>query len=135
MPEVLLLWRERAGRLSRTGASYAPDAFRRCKVQVLARTLLRERDGVVVWGAGPTGKRFARALRVAGQNVRAFVELDPRKIGKRIHGAPVIPPARIGDYRGAFCVAAVGQAGARSEIRAALRAAGWREREDFVAVA
>ena len=125
----------RAGRLSRTGASYAPDAFRRCKVQVLARTLLRERDGVVVWGAGPTGKRFARALRVAGQNVRAFVELDPRKIGKRIHGAPVIPPARIGDYRGAFCVAAVGLAGARSEIRAALREAGWRELEDFVAVA
>lgn len=135
VPEVLLRWREHPGRLSRTAAAYSPDAFRRCKARYLIHTLLRRRNGVVVWGAGPTGKGFARALRDAGVHVRGFVELAPRKIGKQIHGAPVIAPDSIDDFRGAFCVAAVGQPGARAEIRAALRDAGWRELVDFVAVA
>lgn len=132
--EVLLDWRERPDRLSRTGEPYSADSFRRCKVHFLERTVLKGRE-VVVWGAGPTGKAFARALQARAIEVVAFVELDPRKIGKTIHGAPVVPPERIATLRGAFCVAAVGQRGARQEIRAALEAAGWREMEEFVAVA
>jgi hypothetical protein len=52
-----------------------------------------------------------------------------------VHGVPVVSPAQVGRYRGALCVAAVGQPGARDEVRAALEAAGWEELEDFVAVA
>lgn len=135
VPEVLLDWRERPDRLSRTDPTYNADAFRRCKIHYLERTLLRGRDGVVVWGAGPTGKAFGRALQRAGVPVRGWVDLDPRKIGKQIHGAPVVAPDGIEAFRGALCVAAVGQRGAREEIRATLQAAGWREMEDFVAVA
>ncbi len=135
VPEVLLDWRERPDRLSRTDPTYDADAFRRCKIHYLERTLLEGRDGTVVWGAGPTGKAFGRALQRAGVEVRGWVDLDPRKIGKRIHGAPVVAPDGIGAFRGALCVAAVGQRGAREEIRAALEAAGWREMQDFVAVA
>lgn len=134
VPEVLVEWRARPDRLSRSAEVYAPEAFRRCKVHFLRRTLLKGRD-VVVWGAGPTGKAFARTLLGAGVRLAAFVELDPRKIGKRIHGAPVVAPEGIDRFRGAFCVAAVGQPGARGEIRAALAAAGWREMEEHVAVA
>ena len=90
---------------------------------------------MVVWGAGPTGKLFARALEVEGVRIRAFVDVDERKIGQSIRGAPVLPPAGIEEYRDAFCVAAVGQLGAREEIRAELAALGWREGIDFVAVA
>jgi glycosyltransferase involved in cell wall biosynthesis len=135
VPEVLLHWREGRDRLSRTHAAYGPDAFRRCKAHHLARTLLRGRDGAVVWGAGPVGKAFARALAGEGVAVRAFVDLDPRKIGQEIHGAPVVPPGEIGRFRGALALAAVGQPGARAEIRAALDAAGWAEGRDYVAVA
>lgn len=134
VPEVLIRWRERPDRLSRTHPAYSADAFRRCKVHFLRQTLLDGRE-VVVWGAGPTGKAFARALQGAEIPVRAFVELDPRKIGKRIHGAPVVGPGEIGRLRGAFCVAAVGQTGGREAIRAALAQGGWREMEEFVAVA
>lgn len=134
VPEILLRWRERPDRLSRTDPAYSAEAFRRCKIHHLRRTLLDGRD-VVVWGAGPTGKRFARALQRAGIRVVAFVDLDPRKIGKRIHGAEVVSPGEIDRLRGAFCVAAVGQRGAREEIRGALRSAGWTEMEEFVAVA
>ncbi|MBX6363734.1 MAG: glycosyltransferase [Gemmatimonadetes bacterium] len=135
VPRVLLHWRESPGRASRVDPRYSPDAFRRCKVHYLKATLLRRRAGVVVWGAGPVGKAFALELRRQDVPVRAFVDLDPRKIGQEIHGAPVIPPERIDAFRGAFAVAAVGSPGAREEIRGVLDAAGWKELEDYCAVA
>ena len=133
--EVLLRWRERPGRLSRKGGAYSPSAFRRCKIHFLRRTLLRGRPGVVIWSAGPTGKAFARALLHEGVPLRAFVELDPRKIGQVIHGAPVIRPGEVDRHRGALSVIAIGQEGAREEARGMLRALGWEETSEFVAVA
>jgi hypothetical protein len=134
-PETLLDWREGAGRLSRVDDKYGAEAFRRVKVYFLRRTLLQGRDGAVVWGAGPTGKAFAHTLMAAGTRVHAFVDLDPRKIGQTIHGAPVVAPADVERYRGALCVAAVGQPGARAEIRQTLSGLGWSEMVGFVAVA
>ena len=133
VPEVLLEWREQPDRLSRTDKRYAEDAFRRCKVHFLSLRIAGR--PVVVWGAGPVGKAFARALQHEGHKVVAFVDLDPRKIGQTIHGAPVVPPAAIDKYEDAFIVAAVGSAGARAEIRESLRAAGLKEPEDCCAVA
>lgn len=134
LPEVLLHWRERPGRLSRTDARYSHDSFRRCKLHYLL-PIVERFDGVVVWGAGPVGKGFARGLLERGVRVRAFVDLDPRKIGQTTHGAPVIHPDRINDCRGALVLAAVAGPRARGEIREALNGAGWREGEDYLAVA
>lgn len=134
-PEVLLDWRERPERASRQDPQYAEHAFRRCKVHYLTRTLLPTRDGVVVWGAGPVGKLFARELQRQDARVRAFVDLDPRKIGQIVHGAPVVSPRDVQAYRDALCVAAVGQPDARAEIRAALDELGWIETQDYVVVA
>ncbi len=135
VPRVLLHWRESPTRASRTQPRYAPASFRRCKVHFLARTLAVGREGVVVWGAGPVGKAFARELKAQGLRLRAFVDLDPRKIGQEIHGAPVVAPAEIDRFRGALAVAAVGSPGARDDIRALLDEAGWREMIDYCAVA
>ncbi len=135
VPEVLLRWRESHDRLSRVDARYAPEAFRRLKVHFLLRTLLAGREGAVVWGAGPVGKEFARELRRQGGRVVAFVDLDPRKLGQEIHGAPVIDPDEVDRHRDALAVAAVGQTGARAEIRADLAERGWVEMWDFCAVA
>lgn len=135
VPEVLLQWREGPDRASRVDDRYAPDAFRRLKVHMLRKTLLAARDGAVVWGAGPVGKEFARELQRQGTHVVAFVDLDPRKIGQEIHGAHVIEPDDVDAHRGALALAAVGQAGARSEIRATLAERGWVEMRDFCAVA
>ncbi|HEX6133256.1 MAG TPA: glycosyltransferase [Longimicrobiales bacterium] len=135
VPEVLLRWRERPGRASRTQVRYGDDAFRRCKVHYLRQTMLNGHDGVVVWGAGPVGKAFALELQRQDVRVRAFVELDPRKIGQKIHGAPVIAPEAVQEFAGALVVAAVGQPNGRSEIRSVLDAAGFVEGRDFVAVA
>ena len=133
VPEVLLRWREHPDRLSRTDTRYSDGAFRRCKVQYLGKRI-GERS-VVVWGAGPVGKAFARELLGQSHRVVAFVDLDPRKIGQRIYDIPVIPPSEIKCYRNSYVVAAVGSATARSQIRTDLAAAGFREPEEFCAVA
>jgi len=117
--EVLLHWRERADRASRRLPQYAQDAFRRCKVHYLRRTLLRDRDAVI-WGAGPVGKAFARELQRQSGAVRAFVDIDPRKIGQVVHGAPVLPPSALHGLEDCLVLAAVGQAGGRRAIREAL---------------
>ncbi len=132
---VLLRWRVREDRTSARHDSYTPEAFRRCKVHYLLDTLARERDGLVIWGAGPIGKAFAREVQEQGGTVRAFVDLDPRKIGQCIHGAPVIQPSGVDHYRDSFSVAAVGQEGARARIMTDLESAGWKAVTDFIAVA
>lgn len=140
VPEVLHDWRLGEGRLSTRSARYAPAAFRRLKVRVLAGVVPPDRP-VVIWGAGRVGKAFARAWSAGtGRPPTAFVDLDPRKIGQRIHGAPVEDPpalaARIAGPGGRpFVLIAVGSPGARADIRAALDTMGMRDIEDHRAVA
>ena len=134
VPEVLLRWREGPDRLSRTDPRYGPAAFLACKVHYLKRTLLSDR-GAVIWGAGPVGKAMARGITAAGGLVDAFVELDPRKIGQEIHGAPVLDTGSGLGVRGPLHLAAVGQPGARARIVELLTGAGLTPLQDFVAVA
>jgi len=133
LPEELLEWRESPTRLSRTDTRYDENAFRRCKAHFLKKRIAGRK--VVVCGAGPVGKAFALALQDEGQRIAAFTELDPRKIGQTIHGAPVIHQDAIGDYRSCYVLAAVGSSKGRAEVRAKLRAEGFSEPEEFCAVA
>lgn len=133
--EVLLQWRERPERASRIDPRYSPDAFRRCKVHWLRTALLAPSRPVAVWGAGPVGKAFALELERQGGQLAGFVDLDRRKIGQQIHGAPVVAPHAIDKLGDAFFVAAVGSATAREEIRHVLAASGRVEMKDFCAVA
>jgi len=132
---VLLRWRVRPGRLSLDAPAYSPASFRRCKVHFLVRGGLPHGRALVVWGAGRVGKPLARELARQGRPARAFVDLDPRRIGQEIHGLPVLPPEGLGRLPGAYVLAAVGAPGAREDIRRTLEAAGRVEITDFRAVA
>jgi hypothetical protein len=135
LPEVLLEWRDGPARLSRTDARYAPERFRAVKIDALERGPLRGR-GVVLWGAGPIGKGWARALRERGHRLLAFVEVAPRKVGGTIQGAPVVcVPEAAAVAPGALHLAAVGQPGARERIRAEAARQGLVDGEDLLAVA
>jgi hypothetical protein len=134
-PEVLLHWREGGARLSRTHDAYAPAAFLACKIHHLRRTLLADGRTALVWGSGPVGKAFARGLLAAGTAVSAFVDVDPRKIGQEIHGAPVLDAQSGLACEGVVHLAAVGQPGVRRTLRGMLSSAGLEEGKDFVAVA
>jgi glycosyltransferase involved in cell wall biosynthesis len=128
-------WRDHPERLTRTTDAYTLDAFRRCKVHFLRRTLLAGGRPAVVWGAGPTGKALARELLAAGTPLAAFVEVDPRKIGKRIHGAPVVPVEGAGDFPGTLALGAVSGPAGRARLRELAAALGLSEGKDFVATA
>jgi glycosyltransferase involved in cell wall biosynthesis len=135
LPEVLLDWRDAPGRLSRTDPRYASVRFRDVKIRALESGPLSRRPRAVVWGAGPVGKGWSKALSARGHLVAAFVEVHPRRLGQRIHGCPVVPveaAAAIGD---ALHLAAVGQPGAREEIRRHAARIGLRDGHDLIAVA
>jgi glycosyltransferase involved in cell wall biosynthesis len=135
LAEVLLDWHDSAGRLTRADPRYAPARFLALKLEWLARGPLAGGRPAVVWGAGPVGKGWSRALRAAGHEVQAFVEVNPRKIGARVHGVPVVAVEEAARLRGPLHLAAVGQPGARERIRAEAARLGLAEGADLVAVA
>ncbi len=134
-PETLLDWRDRAARLTRTDPRYRAERFRDLKVAALGRGPLAAGRPCVVWGAGPVGKGFGRALLAAGHAVAAFVEVDVNKIGQRIQGVPVVDLESAGRFPGALHLAAVGQPGARARIRAEAARLGLAEGRDLIALA
>jgi glycosyltransferase involved in cell wall biosynthesis len=136
LAETLVEWRDSPGRLTRSDPRYAPERFRSVKLEALERGALAARSRpIVVWGAGRIGKAWARALRARGLRQAAFVEVDPRKLGQRIHGVPVVPVPRAGAWPGALHLAAVGQPGARDAIRSEAERLGLLPERDLLAVA
>jgi glycosyltransferase involved in cell wall biosynthesis len=131
-PEVLLQWRESPGRLSRTDPRYSPEAFRALKRHYLFRSCLRDRS-FHQWGAGEVGKEWLREWE--GCRPEAVVDINPRKIGRRIHGFPIIAPEELPPPSATFTVVAVGAPGARDEIRAWMRDHGYTELLDYLFVA
>ena len=69
----------------------------------------------------------------AGVEIAAFVEVDERKIGKRIYGIPVAGHDE--GPRGGVVLGAVAGEAARERLRELAREQGRREGDDFVAVA
>lgn len=130
--EHVLDWRDHPARLARTDERYSLEAFARCKVHYLRLHVLGGRPAVV-WGAGPVGKLHARVLLDAGVEVAAFVEVDERKLGKRIYGIPVV--AHEDGPPDGFVLGAVAGEAARAHLRELAREQGRREGEDFLAVA
>jgi glycosyltransferase involved in cell wall biosynthesis len=135
VPEVLLEWRDTAGRHSRNHPRYARDAFLACKAHHLANGPLTGRDTLALWGAGRVGRRLARFLSGEGKRVDTWVDIDPRKTGRDLHGAPVVSPQQLGAPAGRLLVVSVGSRGARELIRVQLREQGWSEGVDFFCAA
>ncbi len=121
LPQTLLDWRDRGDRLTRVDPRYDPDAFFRVKAPYIARWLERRNPrhpDVVVWGAGRTARKRFAYLEREGVRATAFVDIDPKKIGQRVAGLPVLGPDDIPD--GAFVLIYVGKRGARQLIEARL---------------
>ncbi|HEX9242391.1 MAG TPA: glycosyltransferase family 2 protein [Anaeromyxobacter sp.] len=133
--ERLLAWRESVGRLTRTDPRYALARHVALKCAFLSRALGPARREVAVWGAGETGRAFADGLAVEEIRVVLFVEVDRKKIGRTVRGAPVVSYEEVGRARGLPLLVAVGAPGARDLIRAELAKRGFAEQADFRCVA
>jgi len=131
VPAALLRWRESPGRLTRTDPRYALERHIALKCAFLAEHALAGRSEVALWGAGETGRAFADALGAHGVRVALFVEVDRKKIGRTVRGAPVVSYEEVHRARGLPLLVAVGAPGARDLIRAELARAGFREPDEF----
>lgn len=128
---VLLHWRDHDGRLSRRSERYARRRFTAARACYLAQQYGDGRE-LVIWGAGENGKRLCDALVGHGVYPRAFIDVNPRLVGGRKRGLPVVAMEDLAGLGEVFILVAVARRGAREEIRAFLRARGRREGEDFI---
>jgi cellulose synthase/poly-beta-1,6-N-acetylglucosamine synthase-like glycosyltransferase len=135
LPRTLLDWREGPARLTRTDARYGLDRHVALKCAALASGPLRGVAEVALWGAGETGRAFADGLLRAGIRVTAFVEVDRKKVGRTIRGAPVHSFEEVERLRGLPLLVAVGAPGARELIRAELTRRAFVELREFRCVA
>ncbi len=133
LQQSLFFWRERPERATRTLPEYTAEAFRACKVHHLQEGFLKGTKDVILAGAGLEGRAWRRALDRAGIAVSRWVDVDPRKIGRTLHGARVIAPAEISPGMGKMLIT-VGIRGARDGVRQWALGAGLTEGRDFLCV-
>ncbi len=132
---ALLEWRERPRRLTRTDPRYGVEAFYRTKAPYLYRWLVRHNPhhpDVVVWGSGRTSRHRLRFLTDLGVRVRAYIDVDPRKLGYRIEGAEVLPPSGLPAPDDCFVLGWVASRGARAEIEAELAQRGFHRGRHYL---
>lgn len=133
IPQILLFWRDRPERLTRTAGYCSLAAFRACKAHHLRQGFLRHASEVTLWGAGIEGKAWRQALLAEGIRVGRWFEVDPRKIGQKIHGAPVVGIDSLRPGEGPVLVT-VGAKGARQQVRSFAEQAGLVEGFDYLCV-
>lgn len=133
VPEVLHRWTDHDRRLTRTDARYALSRHLALKADYLSRALAGRR--VTVWGATDTGRALSTLLRARGLEVLRFVELNPKKVGQRIHGLPVVHPDQLPTTSDSHVLSCVAAKGARDDIRSFLSQRGLKEIDDFTCAA
>ncbi len=133
IPHPLFFWRERPERATRTCSDYSPEAFRACKAHHLRNGFLKGESEVILAGAGLEGRAWMRTLEREGVRVALWVDVDPRKIGRILHGACVVGPGEAAPD-GRKMLITVGTRGAREQVRTWATTTGFREGTDFLCV-
>ncbi len=138
LPDVLLDWRESGTRLSRVSANYARIAFDRVRADYLSKDRRIHGRPIAYWGAGRKTRRRAQHLLDNGFKPSVWIDIDPKKIGNRIHGVEVVEPAWL-DHAAAgparpFVLNYVANHGARDIARNYLQRIGYRMGRDYLEV-
>ena len=132
--EVLFDWYDPPTRLSRNDNRYDMAAFHACKAPYLAQAIAAsgcaDRE-LWIAGAGRPARKCARPLEDVWKQASGFIDIDPRKIGRVIHGSPVVSLDDLPCIQQAVIVSYVGTRGARDVIRERLLASGRIEGVDF----
>jgi glycosyltransferase involved in cell wall biosynthesis len=135
LPEVLLGWRDSGCRLTRTDPRYAREAFDRIRARYLAADpRLQHGRQLAIWGAGRQTRKRVAHLLAHGFRPSAWVDIDPRKIGNRLDGVPVVGPEWLASAESPFILSYVSNHGARAMIAEALQAMGYSEGGDYLMV-
>jgi len=134
LPLPLFFWRDHPGRATRTMSENSAAAFPSGKLHYLQPGFLRGQRSVIIAGAGIEGRAWQRLLAGAGITVSSWVDVDPRKIGRTLHGAPVNGTDHLLTRPGKILVA-IGVRGAREQFRELVQSMSLQEGLDFICVA
>lgn len=143
----VLVWNDPPTRLSRTKAEYSLEAFARIKAGYLWDWLRQHNPRhprVWAWGAGRVSRKRLDALTALGLEIEQYVDIDPRKVGQRVHGVSVLGrdavpqrsafPADDTRNSAPFILVNVASRGAREEILEWLAGRGYQPGAGCVAV-
>ncbi|BDV41087.1 glycosyl transferase [Geotalea uraniireducens] len=133
LPEVLFFWREHPRRYTRTAKQCSAQAFRACKAHHLRHGFLAGVNAVTLAGAGAEGRAWRQVLAAEGVAVERWLDVDPRKIGRELHGAPVVSPEQV-RRDGRKILVTVGTRGARAALRQWAARVGLAEGRDYLCV-
>jgi len=126
-------------RITRIDSRYSVENFLRAKAHYLARGPLKNRDAIIIWGSGMMGRRLGKQIQRQNLPLTAFVDIDPKKIGRTRRRKPILSPDDLpghwAQFRNPALLAAVGARGARPLIRAHLTKMGFIEGQDWWAAA
>jgi glycosyltransferase involved in cell wall biosynthesis len=135
IPRELLIWNDPPNRLTRVDPRYDPQRFFEVKTGHLARWLAANNPrhpDVALIGSSRTARKRAGLLEAHGVRVAAYVDIDPRKVGRSIHGRPVLHRDELPLDPPAFYLSYVGSRGAREDILRFLSSRGLVHGRDFV---
>ncbi|TYO99484.1 glycosyl transferase family 2 [Geothermobacter ehrlichii] len=133
LPGTRLFWRDRPDRLTRRSPRCSLEAFRACRLHHLRQGFLLRARKIALWGAGIEGKAWRRLLVGQGFEIVLWIDIDPRKIGQIIHGAPVIAPDAVRIRRQPTLIT-IGARGAREQVRRWAARQNLNEGRDYLCV-
>jgi glycosyltransferase involved in cell wall biosynthesis len=135
LPEELVVWNDPPARLSRRDPRYSPEAFHEVKAGYLARWLARHNPfhpRVCVVGAGRVTRRRAEHLCRHGVEIAAYLDIDPKKIGRSHQGRPVLHHDDAPGPESCFIVSFVATPGAAGHVARHFSALGFAEGAGYV---
>ncbi len=126
-------WYDSCGRLTRSDSRYRREAFDCLKIQYLNNEDVLKSRPIAFWGAGQNTRQRFRLLEETGIVPEFYIDVNPSKIGNRIHGIPVYPPEFLHGKNGPgpFVLGLVANHGATEAMENFLLNAGYSPAQDY----
>jgi glycosyltransferase involved in cell wall biosynthesis len=128
--EVLHYWRDHSARSSRNHEHYQANSFFALKLHYFLKLERDPKRSLVVWGAGPKGKRLAKMLNRQGIDFE-WVSNNPNKHGKEIYEQIMRSFKKILEFKRPQVIITVAQRKAKQEIVDFLESNGLEVKEDY----
>lgn len=128
VPVPVLLWKDRADRLSRTHENCSPEAFDTVRYNYLGKWMNEKRERlrpVYVWG-GKLARKKAKLLEAQGITVRGYIDVKAPDQPDTIHFSDIPAAGEI------FILSMVSNRGKFAEVRDFLLERGYVIGKDFV---
>ncbi len=130
VPEVLHQWRDYPSRTSRTDERYANPFYFQIKLPYFIELELKERNQLVLWGAGRKGKELAKML-INEKLSFTWITDNALKHEHNIYGVTVKAPEVLDEINQPRVIIAVAIPEAQIEIEAFLKEKGMEKGEDY----